>query len=148
LLICLALLGLLAGLAASALQSTALELAMTGSEQYRARAFLAADAALAQAIVALRAAPAGTLPASLAASPLPGMNGDAYQYEIRLIGDDAPLAVASGGLQRGTHYTVSAEGDSLRGARVTVEAGMLLIHDPAGALLDSRTLYWRRSDVD
>ena len=59
LLVTLLLLGILALLGVSALRSAALDLAMSGNEQYRARALQAAEAGIVAASVALRTTPAG-----------------------------------------------------------------------------------------
>jgi len=144
----LVLLGLLSALAVSALQSSALELSMSASEQFRARAFEAAEAGQALALQALQNAAAGTTPAPWPDTAMPGMAGDRMRNSIRLIGADPLLAWRSGGALSGLHYTISSRGDSLRGARVEVEAGVLLIRNASGALIEVRTTWWRRSDLD
>lgn len=142
------LLGLLSSLAVVALQSSALELSMSAAEQFRARAFEAAEAGQSLATQALQDSPAGTVPADTPTTPMPGMSGDSLQYSLRLIGADPLIAWRSGGALSGAHYTISSRGESLRGARVDIESGLLLIRDAAGNLLDARTTWWRRSDLD
>ena len=149
LVVVLILLGALLALALSAIQASALETVMTGNESYRARALGAAEAGLAQATVALVASGPAVVPAPVANVFLPGQDADSYQYAIADLGDDARLAEVTEERQIGHHYTISAEGHSLRGAAVAVEAGVLMVRDaPSGELLAARRTYWRRSDLD
>jgi PilX N-terminal len=148
LVVVLILLGALLALALSAIQASALETVMTGNESYRARALAAAEAGLAQATVALVASGPAVVPASVA-NVSPGQDADSYQYAIADLGDDARLAELTEGRQIGHHYTISAEGHSLRGAAVAVEAGVLMVRDStSGELLAARRTHWRRSDLD
>lgn len=141
-------LGLLSMLAVTALHSSALEVSMSASEQLRARAFAAAEAGQALAMQALQGGPVGDTPLPLPDTPMPGMNGDHLQYAVRLIGADPVIEWRSGGALNGLHYTVNSRGESLRNARVDVEAGVLLIRNAAGTLLEVRTTWWRRADLD
>lgn len=148
LLVTLLLLGILALLGVSALRSAALDLAMSGSEQYRARALQAAEAAVAAASVALRATPPGAVPPPQTAQPLPGMDGDAWSYTVSFIADDPATLAASGGARTAQHYTIVADGRSLRGAAVALAAGVRVVRTSAGATLAVEPVFWQRRDVE
>ena len=148
LLVTLLLLGILALLGVSALRSAALDLAMSGNEQYRARALQAAEAGLAAGIVALRTTPAGAAPPPLLAQPMPGMLGDTWDCALRFAGDDPATFAASGGTRTGQHYTLEAGDRSLRGAGVTLAAGVRVVRDTAGTTLAIEPVYWQRRDVE
>lgn len=150
LLVTLLLLGILALLGVSALRSAALDLAMSGNEQYRARALQAAEAAVAAATAALRTTPAGAAPPPLAAQPMPGMDGDEWGYSVRFIADDPATLAASGGTLSGQHYTIEADGRSLRGAAVALAVGVRVVRTAAGAsvAVGVEPVYWQRRDVE
>lgn len=148
LLVTLLLLGILALLGLSALRSAALDLAMSGNEQYRARALQAAEAGLAAGSVALRSTTAGAAPPPLTAQPMPGMDGDSWDCTVRFIADDPATAAASGGTRTGQHYTLEAAGHSLRGASVALAAGVRVVRDAAGTTLAIEPVYWQRRDVE
>ena len=148
LIVTLLLLGILAVLTVSALRSATLDLAMSGNEWYRARALAAAEAGLAAGLAALAAAPPGTTPAPLAAQPMPGQPEDRWSLALRDAGDDPETAAANAGARHGRHYTLASTGTSLRGARVSVESGVLVVRDAAGNLLGIERRDWKRTDVD
>ena len=148
LLVTLLLLGILALLGVSALRSAALDLAMSGNEQYRARALQAAEAGIVAASVALRTTPAGTVPPALASQPLPGMSGDVWSYAVHDIGDDPATLAASGGTRTGQHYTIESAGRSWRGAAVQLAAGVRVVRAAGGATLAVEPWYWQRRDVE
>ena len=148
LLVTLLLLGILALLSASALQSAALDLTMSGNEQFRSRALQAAEAGIESAIVQLRATPPGGVPATISAQPMPGLPADGRSSTVRYIGDDPQIAAASGGSRSAQQYTVASTGMAPRGATVTLEAGLLVVRDATGTVLAVERRYWRRRDVD
>lgn len=148
LLVTLLLLGILALLGVSALRSAAVDLAMSGNEHYRARALQAAEAGLAAGSVALRATGAGAVPPPRLAQPMAAMAGDEWSSTVRFVGDDPATAAASGGARTGQHYTLEADGRSLRGARVALAAGVRVVRDAAGATLAIEPVYWQRRDVE
>jgi hypothetical protein len=148
LVLALLLLGVLALLGVSALQSAALDLTMSGNEQFRARALLAAEAGIAQAVIELRGTAPGDVPAARRAQSLDGMSGDEWSSAVGLVGDDPTTLAASGGARRGQHYTIESSGRSLRGASVALTAGVLVVRDAGGATLAVTPLYWKRRDVE
>ena len=148
LLVTLLLLGILALLSVSALQSVALDLAMSGNEQFRSRALQAAEAGIETAILQLRAtAPAG-VPAALGAQPMPGLPVDGWSSTVRYVGDDPEIAAASAGSRSGQQYAIASTGLAPRGASVALEAGVLVARDASGAVLAVERRYWKRRDVD
>jgi hypothetical protein len=58
------------------------------------------------------------------------------------------VAALSSGTRVGTHYTVAATGTSIRNASADIEAGLLLLHDPAGNFVAMELRHWRCLDVD
>jgi hypothetical protein len=148
LLVTLLLLGILALLSVSALQSAALDLAMSGNEQFRSRALQAAEAGIETARVQLRATAPGAVPAPLAAQPMPGQPGDGWSSSVRYVADDPGVAAASGGSRSGQHYTIASRGTAPRDAAVALEAGVLVLRDATGAVLGVERVYWKRHDVD
>lgn len=148
LVVALLLLGILALLGVSALHSAAVDLAMSGNEQFRSRALQAAEAGAELASVALRTTPPGAAPAALVAQAVPGMPGDAFGSTVRFIGDDPATAAASGGARTGQHYTIASSGRSLRGASVMLETGVLVVRDAGGTALAVERRYWKRRDVE
>lgn len=145
------LLGLLSTLAVMALQATSLELQMTGNEQYRLRALAAAEAGLAlasNAILRRAAGAAGAAPPDLPRTAMPETPGDFYRTEIRYVGADLGIAERSGGAEIGTHYSLHGWGESVRGASVELETGLLVIRDAGGHVIAARRSYWRRCDVE
>ena len=148
LLVTLLLLGILALLGVSALRSAALDLAMSGNEQYRARALQAAEAGIVAASVALRSTPPGAAPAALASQPLAGMRGDDWSYTVLYVGDDPATLAASGGALSGQHYTIESIGRSWRGAAVQLAAGVRVVRDAGGTTRAIEPEYWQRRDVE
>jgi type IV pilus assembly protein PilX len=148
LVVALLLLGIMALLGVSALRSAAIDLAMSGNEQFRSRALQAAEAGVELASVALRAAPPGAAPAPLAAQAMPGTPGDSFDHAVRFVGDDPATVAASGGARTGQHYTIAASGRSLRGASVSIETGVVVIRDAGGVTLGIERRYWKRRDVE
>jgi Tfp pilus assembly protein PilX len=148
LVITLLLLGLLALLGTSAMQSATLDLAMSGNEHFRTRALQGAEAGIETALRELRDTPPGAAPAPRAAQPMPGSPGDGWSSTVRYIADDPPTAAASRGSRSGQHYTITSTGTAPRDARVALEAGVLVVRDAAGAVLAIERRYWKRSDVD
>jgi Tfp pilus assembly protein PilX len=148
LLMTLLLLGILALLGTSAMQSAALDLAMSGNEQFRSRALQAAEAGIETALVQLRATAPGAVPAALNAQPMPGLPGDSWSSAVRYVVDDPDTAAASNGTRSGQHYTIASSGSAPRGAAVALEAGVLVVRDAGGAVLAVERRYWKRRDVD
>ena len=148
LLVTLLLLGILALLGVSALRSAALDLAMSGNEQYRARALQAAEAGIVAASVALRSTPPGAVPAALASQPLAGMRGDDWSYTVLYVGDDPATLAASGGALSGQHYTIESIGRSWRGAAVQLAAGVRVVRDAGGTTRAIEPESWQRRDVE
>ena len=148
LLVTLLLLGILALLSVSALQSAAIDLAMSGNEQFRGRALQAAEAGIENAVALLRATPLGAVPAPLGAQAMPALAPDSWSSSVRLIGDDAETASVSGGARTGQHYTITSTGRAPRGASVALEAGVLVVRDAGGATLAIERRFWKRLDVE
>ena len=148
LLVTLLLLGILALLSVSALQSAAVDLAMSGNEQFRSRALQAAEAGIETAVLQLRATAPGAVPAALAAEPMPGLPADGWSSTVRYVAEDAETAAASAGSRRGQHYTIASTGVAPRDATVALEAGVLVLRDATGAVLAVERRYWKRRDVD
>jgi hypothetical protein len=148
LIISMLLLGLLSTLAVMALQATSLELQMTGNEQYRLRALAAAEAGLALASNAVLRRAGSAAPPDLPRTAMPETPGDFYRTEIRYVGADLGIAERSGGAETGAHYTLHGWGESVRGASVELEQGLLVIRDAGGHIIAARRSYWRRCDVE
>lgn len=148
LVITLLLLGLLALLGTSAMQSATLDLAMSGNEHFRTRALQGAEAGIETALRELRDTSPGEAPAARTAQPMAGAPGDEWSSTVRYITDDPPTALASHGSRSGQHYTITSTGTAPRAARVTLEAGVLVLRDAAGAVLGIERRYWKRSDVE
>ena len=148
LLVTLLLLGILALLSVSALQSAAVDLAMSGNEQFRSRALQAAEAGIETAVLQLRTTAPGAAPAALAAEPMPGLPADSWSSTVRYVADDAETAAASAGSRSGQHYTIASTGVAPRDATVALEAGVLVLRDATGTVLAVERRYWKRRDVD
>jgi hypothetical protein len=148
LLVTLLLLGILALLSVSAMRSAALDLAMSGNEQFRSRALQAAEAGIETARVQLRSTAPGAMPAPLTAQPMPGLPADSWSSAVRYVDEDPETAAASAGSRSGQHYTIASTGLAPRGATVALEAGVLVVRDATGAVLAVEACYWKRRDVD
>lgn len=147
LVIALALLGLLAALSVLAMQTTALDLQLAGSERARLRSFAAAEFCLGTLADALLQLPPGALPADIDTAAVPGFPDDRMQCRLRDIGADAVLAQSGAGLT-GRHYTLLASGNSVRGAVAYLEEGLLVVRDAGGAVTRVERSYWRRLNAD
>lgn len=144
----LVLLGALTLLTLGATQSSLLELMMSSNEFYRLRAFAAAEAGVAAALVNLSSTAPARLPDAHTRIAIPGMSGDSYDFTVRDGGDDARFFELSGGQRRARHITIAATGRSLRGAQARVERGVRLVQDATGNVLAIETEFWLRNDVD
>lgn len=147
LVISLILLAALSLLAASALQSAAGDLVQSSTDEFRARALGAADAALIVAEQSLLADPPAA-DRSLPQTTLAAMDGTSYEARLRFVADDPATATASAGAQSGRHYTLEGTGYAPRNARVQVAEGVLLVQETATGLFTLRRQWWQRRDVE
>jgi hypothetical protein len=146
LVVSLVLAGLIATLAALAMQSATLDQQSVAATRFRLRAFAAAEYCVTLLTNTLIEAVPPALPADISLTPVPGMPAERMRCRLQLIGPDAGVAVRSGGTLTGTHYTVLANGSSTRNAQAAVEQGVLLVRDTAGTLQSATPSYWLRLD--
>ncbi len=126
------LLSVLTVLAASTLSTATLELAMSGNDQYRNRALLAAEAGVERAIAAGALNAVGRESRSNATLS----NGDSYTVAIRPRG----LTAAPPGYNpvfSAEHFQVESTGTSAAGASVTIIEGLFVVRPAASSAAPS-----------
>jgi type IV pilus assembly protein PilX len=131
------LLAVLSLLAISGMYTSASELMMSGNEQYRARAFEAAQTGIERAIAA------GSFNSTLTTTVSETLEaGDSYKVTIRPRGTTAPPPGydATADVQ---HFEIESHGLSLRGSHVTSVQG-LFVAPQSGARV--RTYWYRKDD--
>jgi type IV pilus assembly protein PilX len=113
-------------LAVTAVSTSSVELVMAGNEQYRERAFQAADAGIESAIATIDTVPQTGVPVTATNVAITGLPVDKYTVSTTFVGYESNVANAGEDFV-GVHYRVASTGQSLRNSTAVVEQGAYVL---------------------
>jgi type IV pilus assembly protein PilX len=124
-------------LAVAAVNTASTELIMAGNEQFRERAFQAAEVGIEQAVKNLASVPQTGATITLTNVAITSSAGDAYTIASTYIGEDADVPGFSAGKFVGLHYRVVSTGTSLRNSRSMHTQGAYVLGGGSGEYMGS-----------
>ncbi|MEJ0086895.1 MAG: PilX N-terminal domain-containing pilus assembly protein [Pseudomonadota bacterium] len=122
-------------LAVSAVNTASTELVMAGNEQYRERAFQAAEIGVERAIRALATVPQDFVTHTNAAEAVTALPQDNYTIASTYLGEDNDIPGYSAGKFVGLHYRIDSTGVSQRNAQSVHEQGAYVLGSGGGELV-------------
>jgi len=126
------LLAIITLLAIGGMNTAALELIMAGNEQYRQKAFAAAEAGIETALTKLATVPQDGNEKEVTATAPGADAGEKYTTKSKYMGDDLNVPGFSSGKFVGFHYEIKSEGQAARGARSEQNQGAFVIQSAGG----------------
>jgi len=120
-------------LAITAMNTSSTELIMAGNEQYRERAFQAAEAGIEQAARGLALVPQDGVPVVAANVPSTSLPDDTYTISSVYVGFDDDIPGYSSNQFVGLHYRIDSTGNSLRQARSVHQQGAYVLGSSSGS---------------
>jgi type IV pilus assembly protein PilX len=119
-------------LAIGGMNTAALELIMSGNEQYRQRAFAASESGIEIGLTKVATIPQDGADHE-ASGDVPGAaSGEKYTTQSKYLGDDLNIPGFSSGKFVGFHYQISSTGTSARGAQSLQQQGAFVIQSAGG----------------
>ncbi len=122
----LVMLSILTLLAITAMNTSSTELIMAGNEQFRERAFQAAEAGLERAVRELATVPQDKVEKKVPNVAITSQTDDKYSISSVYVGEDDDIPGYSQGFA-GLHYRVQSTGESRRNARSVHELGAYVL---------------------
>ncbi|HEV7605939.1 MAG TPA: PilX N-terminal domain-containing pilus assembly protein [Steroidobacteraceae bacterium] len=113
-------------LAVSAVNTASTELVMAGNEQFRERAFQAADAGVERAIATLDTVPQTGTAVPINNVAIVSQSGDEYSVSSVFVGYESNVANAGEDFVA-AHYRITSTGSSLRNSRAVVDQGAYIL---------------------
>ncbi|HEY8507354.1 MAG TPA: PilX N-terminal domain-containing pilus assembly protein [Steroidobacteraceae bacterium] len=120
-------------LAITSINTSSTELVMAGNEQFRERAFHAAEVGIERALRTLASVPQTGEVVPTPETALPSLADDTYEYTIQYVGEDQDIPGYSAGKFVGLHYRVESTGRSLRNSVSVQQQGAFVIAGNAGS---------------
>jgi hypothetical protein len=119
-------------LAVSAVSTASTEMIMAGNEQFRERAFQAAEIGVERGIRKLATIPQDNVDHTDPAVAITALPQDAYVITSRYLGEDDDIPGFSAGKFVGLHYRITSNGTSQRNARSSHEQGAYVVGSGGG----------------
>lgn len=113
-------------LAVTAVNTSSVELVMAGNEQYRERAFQAADAGVESAVATIDAVPQNATGVTATNVAITGLPLDKYTVSTVFTGYESNVANAGEDFVA-VHYRITSTGQSLRNSTAVVEQGAYVL---------------------
>jgi len=113
-------------LAVTAMNTAGVELVMAGNEQYRERAFQAADAGVEAAMATIDSVPQDTTGVTASNVAITGLPTDKYTVRSLFKGYESNVANAGEDFVA-VHYSITSTGQSLRNSSAVVEQGAYVL---------------------
>jgi len=120
-------------LAITAMNTSSTELIMAGNEQFRERAFQAAEAGIEQATRDLAKVPQNGVAKKVLNVAIASLPDDNYSISSLYIGSDDDIPGFSNNQFQGIHYRIDSTGVSLRNARAVHQQGAYVLAGSSGS---------------
>ena len=120
-------------LAVSAVGTASTELVMAGNEQYRERAFQAAEVGIENGIRKLSSIPQDNVPHTDPVVALVSLTQDNYVLTSSYLGEDDDIPGYSAGKFVGLHYRIDSTGSSQRNAQSLHQQGAYVLGSGGGS---------------
>jgi type IV pilus assembly protein PilX len=112
-------------LAVTAVNTASTELVMAGNEQFRERAFQAADAGVERAVATIDSVPQTATPTT-GTGTIASLSGDSFSISTVFTGYEANVANAGEDFVA-VHYRITSTGTSLRNASAVIQQGAYVL---------------------
>lgn len=119
-------------LAVSAVGTASTEMIMAGNEQYRERAFQAAEIGIERGIKKLATIPQDNVPHTDALVAVTSLPQDSYVLTSQYLGEDDDIPNFSAGKFVGLHYRIDSTGASQRNAQSVHQQGAYVLGSGGG----------------
>lgn len=119
-------------LAVSAVNTASTELIMAGNEQFRERAFQAAEVGVERGLRSLATVPQTGVAVVASETAVTALPQDAYALSSIYLGEDNDIPGFSAGKFVGLHYRIDSTGTSLRNAQSVHEQGAYVLASGGG----------------